>query len=47
LIYRFFATKKELADKKVTVESRDSGNLGASSIEELISKLKEEIKNRK
>src|SRR3990167_682569 len=38
---------KELADKNVTVESRDSGNLGAMSIEELVSKLKEEIRSRK
>ena len=45
--YALVIGDKELADKKVTVESRDSGNLGASSIEELISKLKEEIKNRK
>ena len=38
---------KELTDKNVTVESRDSGNLGALPIEELVSKLKQEIKERK
>ena len=38
---------KELADKKVTVESRDAGNLGTQSAEELIEKLKTEIKERK
>ena len=38
---------KEVSGKKVTIESRDSGNLGTSSIEELTIKLKEEIKDRK
>ena len=38
---------KELADKKVTVESRDAGNLGAQGVEELIEKLKTEIKEKK
>lgn len=45
--YALVIGDKELADKKVTVESRDSGNLGTSSVEDLISKLKEEIKDRK
>jgi threonyl-tRNA synthetase len=38
---------KEVADKKVTVESRDAGNLGSQEIEELIEKLKSEIRERK
>ncbi len=38
---------KELADQNVTVESRDSGNLGAVSVEELVEKLKTEIKDRR
>lgn len=38
---------KEIEAKKVTLESRDSGNLGQMSAEELVSKLKEEIKNKK
>ena len=38
---------KELESKTITVESRDSGNLGTLPIEELVSKLKEEIRSRK
>ncbi len=38
---------KEVADKKVTVESRDAGQLGQMSSEELVEKLKTEIKERK
>lgn len=38
---------KEVSDNRVTLESRDSGNLGQLGIEELISKLKQEIKERK
>lgn len=45
--YALVIGDKEVADKKVTVESRDSGNQGAQSVEELIEKLKAEIKERK
>ena len=38
---------KEIEAKKVTLESRDKGNLGQISKEELITKLLEEIKNKK
>lgn len=38
---------KEIQAKKVTLESRDSGNLGQISKEELTKKLLEEIKNKK
>jgi threonyl-tRNA synthetase len=38
---------KEVEAKKVTLESRDNGALGQISKEELISKLLEEIKNKK
>ena len=38
---------KETSGDKVTLESRDSGNLGQLGVEELISKLKVEIKERK
>ncbi|MCX6752245.1 MAG: threonine--tRNA ligase [Candidatus Nomurabacteria bacterium] len=38
---------KEMEAKKVTLESRDSGNLGQISKEELVKKLLEEIKNKK
>lgn len=38
---------KEVSEDKVTLESRDSGNLGQLEVEELISKLKVEIKERK
>lgn len=45
--YMLVIGDKEVAESKVTVESRDAGNLGQSSIEELISKLSIEIKERK
>ncbi|MDO8565415.1 MAG: threonine--tRNA ligase [bacterium] len=45
--YALVIGDKEVENKNVTVESRDSGNLGQSSIEDLVSKLKEEIKERK
>ena len=38
---------KEIEAKKVTLESRDSGNLGQMSQEELLKKILEEIKNKK
>ncbi len=38
---------KEIASEKVTLESRDAGNLGQISKEELLKKLTEEIKNKK
>jgi len=38
---------KELADKNVTVESRDGGNLGTFSVDDLVFKLKQEISDRK
>lgn len=38
---------KEIEAKKITLESRDAGNLGQMSKEELISKLLEETKNKK
>src|SRR3989338_7641984 len=38
---------KEVEAKKVTLESRDAGNLGQISKEELLKKLLEEIKNKK
>jgi len=44
--YMLVIGDKEVSDKKVTVESRDKDNLGQSSVEELISKLKQEIKDR-
>ncbi|MES2213856.1 MAG: threonine--tRNA ligase [Patescibacteria group bacterium] len=44
--YMLIIGDKEVEDKKVTVESRE-GNLGAQSLEELISKLKVEIKDKK
>lgn len=47
VFYALVIGDKEIADKKITLESRDSGNLGALSVEELVSKLKEEIRERK
>ncbi|MDB5254532.1 MAG: threonyl-tRNA synthetase [Parcubacteria group bacterium] len=44
--YMLVLGDKEVSDKTVTLESRDNGNLGALSIEDLISKLKEEIKHK-
>lgn len=38
---------KEVADNKVSVESRDNGQLGAQSVVGLVEKLKSEIKERK
>lgn len=38
---------KEIASRKITLESRDSGQLGQIPKEELIEKLLEEIKNKK
>jgi len=38
---------KELAEKKVTLESRDAGNLGMVSKDELVERLLGEIKNKK
>ena len=38
---------KEVSEDKLTLESRDSGNLGQLDVKELISKLKIEIKERK
>ena len=45
--YMLVIGDKEMTDSKVTLESRDNGNLGQMSQDELISKLKEEIKNKK
>lgn len=45
--YALIIGDKELAEKKVTVESRDNGNLGVTTPEELVEKLKAEIKERK
>lgn len=45
--YALVIGDKELADKKVTVESRDSGNLGSSSVGEIVSKLNKEIQEKK
>jgi threonyl-tRNA synthetase len=38
---------KEIEANKVTLESRDNGQLGQISKEELVSKLLEEITNKK
>lgn len=38
---------KEIEAKKITLESRDAGNLGQMSSEELLKKLLEEIKSKK
>ncbi len=45
--YMLVIGDKEVADSKVTLESRDNGNLGQMSTEEVIQKLSEEIKTRK
>lgn len=42
--YFFVIGNKELEDGKITVESRDNGNLGSISLKEVISKLSEEDK---
>lgn len=44
--YAIIIGDKEVTDKKVTVESRDKGNLGAQSIEELLENLKKEIRDK-
>ena len=45
--YMLVIGEKEVSGDKVTLESRDFGNLGQPDIEELISKLKQEIRDRK
>ncbi len=45
--YTLVIGDKEVEAKKVTLESRDDGNLGQISEEDLIVKLTEEIKNKK
>ncbi|MSR87582.1 MAG: threonine--tRNA ligase [Candidatus Zambryskibacteria bacterium] len=45
--YALVIGDKEVADNKVTVESRDKGNLGAQDIEELVSALQKEISEKK
>lgn len=45
--YMLIIGDKEIEGNVVTLESRDAGNLGQISTEELISKLKLEIKDRK
>ena len=45
--YMLIIGDKEVSENKVTLESRDSGNLGQFGVKELISKLKVEIKERK
>jgi len=45
--YALVIGDKEVTDKKVTVESRDAGNLGQMNIDDLIIKLKEEISQKK
>ncbi|MFZ2484587.1 MAG: threonine--tRNA ligase [Minisyncoccia bacterium] len=45
--YMLVIGDKELADNKVTLESRSDEKLGQIGIDELISKLKQEIKDRK
>ncbi len=39
--------KEDLEAKKVTLESRDAGNLGQLSAEEILNKLSKEIKEKK
>jgi threonyl-tRNA synthetase len=45
--YMLVIGDKEVAENKVTLESRDNGNLGQVSVDELLSKLSKEIKTRK
>lgn len=45
--YMLVIGDKEVSEEKTTLESRDAGNLGQISIDELISKLKEEIQTKK
>ncbi len=44
--YMLIIGDKEVSEKKVTVESRDSGNLGQMTLEDLISKLTSDIKSK-
>lgn len=45
--YALVIGDKEVTDSKVTVESRDKGNLGAQTAEELIETFKKEIQEKK
>jgi len=45
--YLLIIGDKELEDNKVTVESREKGDLGQLSLKDFIEKIKEEIKNKK
>lgn len=45
--YALVIGDKEVSDKKVTLESRDRGNEGQKSVEELVNQLLAEIKERK
>lgn len=45
--YMLVIGDKEVSEEKVTLESRDSGNLGQISQIDLVSKLKEEIRSKK
>ncbi len=45
--YALIIGDKEIGDKKVTVESRDAGNLGQMNPDDLVIKLKDEIQNKK
>ncbi len=45
--YSLVIGDKEVESNTVTIESRDNGNLGSSSVEDLIAKLVKEIKDRK
>lgn len=45
--YTLIIGDKEIEANTVTIESRDSGNLGAMSVDDFIAKIKEEIANRK
>lgn len=44
--YMLVLGDKEVETNKVTLESRDHGNLGQISVDELVSKLKEEIRSK-
>lgn len=45
--YALVIGDKEVSDNKITLESRDDGKLGEFDIEKLISKLRQEMKERK
>lgn len=47
VFYTLVIGDKEVQENKVTVESRDSGNLGQISLDDFVSKLKQEIKEKK